>query len=150
MKKITKLSPREYAQMFLVFMAYGWFGYFCLKTYIDYQKGMTGIDQFLTPVKELPLPTITVCSGKIFKNVSEETTADTILQSIPAHFFTREDLFHETFKWKFWDYREIFSVQLGLCISIRARTNATSTNLNHFWIFLQTGRKYQVGLLLLY
>ena len=147
MKKRMKINVRESTQMILVFVAYGWFAYFCLIAYIDYQKEITGLNQFLTPVNELPLPAITVCSKEIFKNVSEDTTADMILESMPNHFFTREDLFHETFMWKFWDYREIFSVQLGLCISIRAKTNATSTNPNHFWIFLQTGRKYQVGFL---
>jgi hypothetical protein len=108
MKKITKISLRELTQMVLVFLAYGCFSYFCIQGYIDYQKEITGLNQFLTPVNELPLPAITVCSREIFKNVSEETTADMILESMPNHFFTREDLFHETFMVEKWNPHEIF------------------------------------------
>ena len=61
-KKITKFSLRQSTLLVLVFVAYGCFGYFCLLAYIDYQKEMTGLNQFLTPVRELPLPAITVCS----------------------------------------------------------------------------------------
>ena len=146
MKKITKFSLRQSTQLVLVFVAYGWFGYFCLLAYIDYQKEMTGLNQFLTPVRELPLPTITVCSKDIFKNVSDETTAEMILSNIKDHVFTKEDLFHENFMWEMWDSHEIFSLQLGLCVSIRARMNVTGKNSNQFWLLLKTGRKYKVGL----
>ena len=145
-KKITKISLREFTQMVLVFLAYGCFGYFCIQGYIDYQKEMTGLNQFLTPVRELSLPTITVCSKDIFKNVSDETTAEMILTNIKDHVFTKEDLFHENFEWEMWDSHEIFSVQLGLCISIRARMNVTGKNSNRFWLHLKTDRKYEVGL----
>ena len=146
MKNVTKFSLRKSTQMVLVFVAYGWFGYFCLLAYVDYQKEMTGLNQFLTPVRELPLPAITVCSKDIFKNVSDETTAEMILPNIEDYVFTKEDLFHENFIWGMWDSHEIFSVQLGLCISIRARMNVTGKNSNNFWLLLKTGRKYKVGL----
>ena len=133
--------------MILVFVAYGWFAYFCLIAYIDYQKEITGLNQFLTPVNELPLPAITVCSKEIFKNVSEETTADMILQTMPKHFFTREDLFHESFVVEKWNPHEIFSSPLGICTSITAWMNATSGSFSPFWISLQAGKKYKVGLL---
>ena len=134
--------------MILVFVAYGWFAYFCLTAYIDYQKEITGLNQFLTPVNELPLPAITVCSKEIFKNVSEETTADMILQTMPKHFFTREDLFHESFVLDLekWNPHEIFSSPLGICTSIRAWMNSTSGSFSPFWISLQAGKKYKVDL----
>ena len=144
MKKMTKISLREYTQMILVFLAYGCFGYFCIHGYIDYQKEITGLNQFLTPVNELPLPAITVCSKEIFKNVSEDTTAKMILESMPNHFFTRHDLFHETFKLEMWNPHDIFSPQLGLCTSIRAGNNVTDSSYNPFWIYLQAGKKYKV------
>ena len=151
MKKITNISLRELTQMVLVFLAYGCFGYFCIQGYIDYQKEITGLNQFLTPVNELPLPAITVCSKEIYKNVSEDTTADTIIQNMPDHFFQREDLFYPYdtpfFKLEKWNPHEIFSLQLGLCTSIRAPMNATSGSFSPFWISLQAGKKYKVGLL---
>ena len=146
MKKIIKISVREFTQMVLVFLAYGCFGYFCIQGYIDYQKEMTGLNQFLTPVRELSLPTITMCSKDIFKNVSDETTAEMILPNMKDHVFTKEDLFHENFWWEMWDSHEIFSFQLGLCISIRARMNVTGRNSNKFWLLLKTGKKYKVDL----
>ena len=145
-KKITKISLREFTQMVLVFLAYGCFGYFCIQGYIDYQKEMTGLNQFLTPVRELPLPAITVCSKYIFKNVSDETTAEMILPNMKDHVFTKKDMFHENFWWEKWDSHEIFSVQLGLCFSIRAKMNVTGKTSNNFWLLLKTGRKYKVGL----
>ena len=146
MKKVTKFSLRKSTQMVLVFVAYGWFGYFCLLAYIDYKKEITGLNQFLTPVRELPLPTITVCSKDIFKNVSDETTAEIILPNIKDHVFTKKDMFHENFWWEKWDSHEIFSLQLGLCVSIRAKMNVTGKNSNNFWLLLKTGGKYKVGL----
>ena len=146
MKKRMKINLRESTQMILVFVAYGWFAYFCIVAYIDYQKEITGLNQFLTPVNELPLPVITVCSKDIFKNVSDETTAEMILPNMKDHVFTKEDLFHENFEWETWDSHEIFSVQLGLCISIRARMNVTGKNSNRFWLHLKTDRKYEVDL----
>ena len=146
MKKVTKFNLRKSTQMVLVFVAYGWFGYFCLLAYIDYQKEMTGLNQFLTPVRELPLPTITVCSKDIFKNVSDETTAEMILPNMKDHVFTKKDMFHENFWWEKWDSHEIFSLHLGLCFSIRAKMNVTGKNSNNFWLLLKTGRKYKVGL----
>ena len=148
MKKRMKINLRESTQMILVFVAYGWFAYFCLIAYIDYQKEITGLNQFLTPVNELPLPVITVCSKEILKNVSEDTTADLILQRMPDHFFTKEDLFHKSFLLELekWNPHEIFSTQLGLCTSIRAWMNTTSGSFSPFWISLQAGKKYKVGL----
>ena len=146
MKKVAKFSFRKSTQRVLVFVAYGWFGYFCLLAYIDYRKEITGLNQFLTPVRELPLPTITVCSKDIFKNVSDETTAEIILPNIKDHVFTKKDMFHENFWWEKWDSHEIFSLQLGLCVSIRAKMNVTGKNSNNFWLLLKTGRKYEVDL----
>ena len=150
MKKKMKINLRESTQMIFVFVAYGWFAYFCLIAYIDYQKEITGLNQFLTPVNELPLPAITVCSKEIYKNVSEDTTADTIIQNMPDHFFQREDLFYPYdtpfFKLEEWNPHEIFSLQLGLCTSIRAGMNATSGSFSPVWISLQAGKKYKVGL----
>ena len=146
MKKASKFSLRKFTQKVLVFVAYGWFGYFCLLAYIDYKKEITGLNQFLTPVRELPLPTITVCSKDIFKNVSDETTAEIILPNIKDHVFTKKDMFHENFWWEKWDSHEIFSLQLGLCVSIRAKMNVTGKNSNNFWLLLKTGGKYKVGL----
>ena len=146
MKNVNKFSLRKSTQMVLVFVAYGWFGYFCLLAYVDYKKEITGLNQFLTPVRELPLPAVTLCSKDIFKNVSDDTTAEMILPNIKDHVFTKEDMFHESFRWEKWDSHEIFSVQLGLCISIRARMNVTGKNSNNFWLLLKTGRKYEVDL----
>ena len=144
MKKKMNINLRESTQMILIFLAYGWFAYFCFQAYIDYRKEITGLNQFLTPVNELPLPAITVCSKEIFKNVSEDTTGNMILENMPNHFFTREDLFHETFMLEMWNPHEIFSPTLGLCTSIRAWNNVTDSSYNPFWIYLQAGKKYKV------
>ena len=137
----------EVIQMFMVFIVYGWFFYFSWISYSEFQNEMTGMSQFITPANDLPLPTITVCSKEIFKNVSDETNQKMLLQNLNNYVFTFNDLFHQKFlKNKHWKSHEIFSAKLGLCFSLRANQNINSTNYYLFFLLLPTGQSYQVGL----
>ena len=153
MKPFTKLSIgsriAENAIMLLIIAMYGFFAYFSIHVFSAYQNELTGLNQLLSPVKELPLPTITLCPQDIFKNITKETTTEMVLQNLNEYIFSWEDLFDESFASGFskpsWDpHREIFSNSLGLCYSLRAKKIMTPTNFYHFYIFLPIGQKYQV------
>ena len=147
MNKIkVKSTSCEFIQMFLIFIVYGWFFYFSWISYSEFQNEMTGISQFLTPAKDLPLPTITVCSEEIFKNVSEETSREMLLQNLNNHVFALDDLFHKIFLYYIqdWHPHEIFSSHLGVCFSIAPKQNVNGRNHNYYWIALPIGKSYQV------
>ena len=63
---------RETIIFLLISFAYGIFAYFSLNAFSEYRKELTGINQWLELVTELPLPTITVCSQEVLKNVTRE------------------------------------------------------------------------------
>ena len=153
MKPFTKLSIgsriAENAIMLLIIAMYGFFAYFSIHVFSAYQNELTGLNQLLSPVKELPLPTITLCPQDIFKNITKETTTEMVLQNLNEYIFSWEDLFDKSFASGIsklsWDpHREIFSNSLGLCYSLRAKKIMTPTNFYHFYIFLPIGQKYQV------
>ena len=153
MKLLSKLSIGsrigENAIMLLIVAFYGLFAYFSIHVYSAYQAELTGLNQLLSPVLELPLPTITVCPQDIFKNITKETTTEMVVQNLNEYVFSWEDLFDESFASGFsklsWDpHREIFSNSLGLCYSLRAKKIMTPTNFYSFYIFLPIGQKYQV------
>lgn len=156
MKTLTKFSLLEKfgenAIMLLIMAFYGLFAYFAIHIFSAYQAELTGLNQFLSPVSELPLPTITVCPKELFKNITSETTPEMVLQNIDEHVFSWEDLFDETFAspylTKLFDswhpHREIFSKSLGLCYSLRAKKDINPQNYYNFFIYLPIGKKYQV------
>ena len=134
--------------MLMIFVIYGLFGYFCIKSFFEYQEEMTGLNQFFTPVEDLPLPVITFCSQEIFKNVRNETTKENALLNVGEYLFSMEDLFHQEFLKKnhTWNTHEIFSSKLGLCFSLRANQNINGQNYFFYWIKLPINLSYQVGL----
>ena len=122
MKKMIKINLRKTIMWIMISLAYLMFGYFSLHAFKEYQKELTGINQWLEQVQELPLPTITVCSQDIFKNISKDTTPEMVLQNLSDYVFEWEDLFDDRFTENtriFWNpHREIFSNKLGLCYSL--------------------------------
>ena len=134
----------------MISLAYLMFGYFSLHAFKEYQKEITGINQWLDQVQELPLPTITVCSQDVFKNISKDTTPETVLQNLSDYVFAWEELFDGFFTFlasQLWNpHREIFSNTLGLCYALSAKNKANSKNFYYFFIFLPVGKKYQVYL----
>lgn len=132
----------------MISLAYLMFGYFSLHVFREYQKERTGINQWLEPVQELALPTITVCSQEVFKNISKDTTTEMVLQNLSEYVFAWEDLFDGFFtvlaSQLWYPHREIFSNTLGLCYALNAKTKANQKNFFYFFIFLPTGKKYQV------
>ena len=152
MKPFTKLSIgsriAENAIMLLIIAMYGFFAYFSIHVFSAYQNELTGLNQLLSPVKELPLPTITLCPQDIFKNITKETTTEMVLQNLDEYVFSWEDLFASTYMMTAFDswnpHREIFSNELGLCYSLRAKKIMDPTNFYYFYIFLPLGQKYQV------
>ena len=147
MKKITRINLKDTIISLLIAVAYGLFAYFSLHTFFDYQKELTGFNQEVIATRELPMPVITVCSQNIFKNVSEETNTETVVQNLNDHVYARGDLFDENmFSSPFWSKNhEIFSNTLGLCYSLRTTTNSTIDN--DFYISLHVNTRYQVGVL---
>ena len=137
----------------MISLAYLMFGYFSLHAFREYQKELTGINQWLEQVQELSLPTITVCSQEVFKNISKDTTTEMVLQNLSEYVFAWGDLFDGFFTFlasRFWNpHREIFSNTLGLCYALRAKYKANQKNIYYFFIFLPIGKKYQVYLLAL-
>ena len=146
---MINISIRETIIFLLISVAYGMFAFFSLKVVFEYKQELTGINQGLEHVEEMSLPTITVCSQDIFKNITKETTTEMVLQNLNEYVFSWEDLFDESFASGFskssWDpHREIFSNYLGLCYSLRAKKTMTPKNFYHFYIYLPLGQKYQV------
>ena len=146
MEGVMKINMGKISQILMIFTAYGGFGYFAIQAFIEYQAEMTGLNNFFTPVPDLPLPSITFCSQEIFKNVPDGTSKEMVLQNIKDYVFTMEDLFHQEFlkKEQIWNLRPIFSSKLGLCFSIRANQNINGTNYHSYWIRLPIGKLYQV------
>ena len=148
MKKMINISVRETIIFLLISFAYGIFAYFSLNAFFEYRKELTGINQWLEPVRELPLPTITVCAEEGFKNVSSETTTEMMLQNLNRYVFAWKDLFDGKFTEYhslFWNpHREIFSNKFGLCYSLNPKSNARSGNFYLFYIYLPVDKRYQV------
>ena len=101
--------------------SYGLFTYFSIDAIVEFAEGNIGVSQISTPVTELALPTITVCSKEIFKNVDSETSPDDILKNLSNYVFTWNDFFHHKFleNLQDWDSHEIFNPRLGVCFSLK-------------------------------
>ena len=142
------INMRETIIFLLIGIAYGLFAYFALHSFFEYRKELTGINQSIETVEELSLPTITVCSQKVFKNIKNDTTTEMVLQNLNDYVYAWEDLFDGFFTVlasRFWNPpREIFSNDLGLCYSLSNKFKANPTNYYLFYIFLPVGKKYQV------
>ena len=148
MKKMINCSVRETIIFILISFAYGIFAYFSLNAFLEYRKELTGINQWLEPVRELPLPTITVCSQEVFKNVSNNTTKEMVLENLSDYVFAWEDLFDDIFTesaLRFWNpHREIFSRKLGVCYSLNPKSNAKPGNFYLSYMYLPVDKRYQV------
>lgn len=57
MKKMINISIRETIIFLLISVAYGMFAFFSLKVVFEYKQELTGINQGLEHVEEMPLPT---------------------------------------------------------------------------------------------
>ena len=68
-KQITNVFFIQITKYIFIFGAYVWFAFFSLFAFLDFQEEKTGLNQFLKPVKALPLPSITLCSQEIFQNI---------------------------------------------------------------------------------
>ena len=148
MKKMIKISVRETITLILISFTYGMFAFFSLNTFFLYRQELTGINQWLEPVDELQMPTITVCSQEVFKNVSKNTTTEMLLENLNDYVFAWEDLFDERFTELhslFWNpHREIFSKKSGVCYSLNPKVAAKPGNSYLFYIIFPVGLKYQV------
>ena len=149
-KKITKINMKDMIITLLIGIAYGLFAYFALHSFFEYRKELTGINQEIESVEDLSLPTITVCSQEVFKNVKNDTTTEMVLQNLSDYVFAWDDLFDGYFTVlasRLWNPpRQIFSTDLGLCYSLRNKNKANPMNFYFFYIFLPVGKKYQVCL----
>ena len=153
LKKMTNIM-RDTIIMLLIGVAYGLFATMSISVFFEYKEELTGFNQVLASVKELPMPTITVCSQNIFKNVSNKPNTETVLQNLDDHVYAWGDLFDESMMpsmmsspHSLWNNNhEIFSNTLGLCYSLRSDKNATQQpqNFYKFYLFLPVGKKYQV------
>ena len=74
MKIYSKLGLVELIQFVIIVFVYGPFCYFSFDLIQDYQMQKTGMNQFSQQVDELPLPTITICSQDVFKNIAKDLT----------------------------------------------------------------------------
>ena len=74
MKIYRKLGLVELIQFVIIVFVYGSFCYFSFDLIQDYQEQKTGINQFSNEVDELPLPSITICSQNVFKNIDKDLT----------------------------------------------------------------------------
>ena len=74
MKMYRKLGLVELIQFVIIVFVYGLFCYFSFDLIQDYQEQKTGINQFSNEVDELPLPSITICSQNVFKNIDKDLT----------------------------------------------------------------------------
>ena len=145
MKKITNINLKDTIIFILIGIAYGLFAYFSIHAFTEYQQELTGLNQWLEPVNELPLPTITVCSQEVFKNVTTETTTEMVLENLKDYIFSWEDVFDEYFSLKNWNpHQEIFSKKLGLCYSLSPKNPTNGRNFYLSYITLPVGKKYQV------
>lgn len=146
LKKMTNIM-RDTIIMLLIGVAYVLFAYMSINAFIEYKEELTGLNQVLASVKELPMPVITVCSQSVFKNVSNETDTEMVLQNLNDHIYKWEDLFEESMMTAtgYWNNNhEIFSNTLGLCYSLRSDKNSTARNFMYFYILLPVDKTYQV------
>ena len=90
LKKMTNIM-RDTIIMLLIGVAYVLFAYMSINAFIEYKEELTGFNQALASVKELPMPTITVCSQNVFKNVNNETNTEMVLQNLNDHVYKWED-----------------------------------------------------------
>ena len=145
LKKMANIM-RDTIIMLLIGVAYGLFATMSINVFFEYKEELTGFNQVLASVKELPMPTITVCSQNVFKNVNNETDTEMVLQNLNDHVYKWEDLFEESIMsatdWN--NNHEIFSNTLGLCYSLRSDKLWQPPNFYNFYIFLPIGQKYQV------
>ena len=148
MKKMIKISMRETITLILISFAYGMFAFFSLNAFFQYRQELTGLNQRLEPVGELPMPTITVCSQEVFKNVNKDTTTEMVLKNLSDYVFAWEDLFDEKFTKThslLWNpHREIFSKKLGVCYSLSPKSNAKPGNFYLTYMYLPVDKRYQV------
>ena len=148
MKKMIKISMRETITLILISFAYGMFAFFSLNAFSQYRQELTGLNQRLEPVAELPMPTITVCSQEVFKNVGNDTTKEMVLENLSDYVFAWEDLFDDIFTENaptFWNpHREIFSNKLGLCYSLSPKSAAKPGNYYRSYMTLPVDKRYQV------
>ena len=144
-KQITNVCLIQITKCIFKLGAYVWFAFFSLCAFLDFQEEKTGLNQFLKPVKALPLPSITVCSQEIFQNITHETTADNMLSNLEDYLFKKTDLLHENFnKWNVWHLHEIFSANLGLCLTLQTKIEYDGRNFYSFFIRLPPNKKFQV------
>ena len=148
MKKMIKISVRETITLILISFAYGMFAFFSLNAFIQYRQELTGLNQRLEPVDELPMPTITVCSQEVFKNVNKDTTTEMVLKNLSDYVFAWEDLFDKKFTEYYsllWNpHREIFSKKMGVCYSLNPKRAAKPGNFYLSYITLPLDQRYQV------
>ena len=148
LKKMTKINLKDTIIFLLIGIAYGMFAYFSLHAFFEYRQELTGLNQWLEPVKELSLPTITVCSQEVFKNVSNDTTREMVLENLHDYVFEWEDLFDRKFTEltsTFWNpHREIFSNKLGLCYSLNHKNAVVPGKSYLSFIYLPVDKRYQV------
>ena len=74
MKMYRKLGLVELIQFVIIVFVYGLFCYFSFDLIQAYREQKTGINQFSNEVDELPLPSITICSQNVFKNIDKDLT----------------------------------------------------------------------------
>ena len=149
LKKMTKINLKDTIIFLLIGIAYGLFAYMSINSFFEYKEELTGFNQVLATVRGLPMPTITVCSQDVFKNVNNETDTEMVLQNLKDHVYKWEDLFDESMTQNpsLWNNNhEIFSNTLGLCYSLRSDKNSTAQppNFMYFYLFLPVGKRYQV------
>ena len=147
---MIEISMRKTIITLLLSIAYGMFAYFSLNAFFEYNKELTGYNQLFFWNKELPMPTITVCPQNMFRNISNGTNAEILLQNLNDYVYKWGDLFDKRMMsspGNFWNKNHaIFSNALGLCYSLRSNINSTVDNLAHFFIFLPVGKKYKVNM----
>ena len=144
LKKMTNII-RDTVIILLIGVAYGLFAYMSINSFFEYKEELTGFNQVLATVRGLPMPTITVCSQDVFKNVNNETDTEMVLQNLNDHVYKFEDLFEESMMsfTGYWNNNhEIFSNTLGLCYSLRTTINSTKDI--DLYISLHVNTRYQV------
>ena len=144
-KTITKVNFIGGIKLLFVIAAYAWFAYFSFFAFLHFQEEKTGLNQILIPVRGLSMPSITICSQEVFHDITNETKANMMLQNLENYVFTKEDLLGQTFfDKKSWNHHEIFSYQLGLCLTIKTDKQYDGRNFFNFILKFPFNKKYQV------
>ena len=96
-----------------------------------------------TPVTEIQLPTVTVCSKESFRNLDAQTTKIDVLANLSYYTYTWNDFFPVEFlnEIEKWNPHEIFNRKLGVCFSLTYSQNVTKYSKS---IHLKKSKKYQV------